>query len=77
MIREAELQHCPIIMKLLLRHIGWEKDAAVLDTFHQISPFQLWNQEGELISEKTFEGKIYVTDFFFTACPGIMSKNDR
>lgn len=45
-----------------------------LDTFHKISPFELINQDGETISEKTFEGKIYVTDFFFTTCPGICPK---
>lgn len=45
-----------------------------LDTFHRISPFSLTNQEGEVVTEKTFEGKIYVTDFFFTICPGICPK---
>ncbi|MEM9833206.1 MAG: SCO family protein [Bacteroidota bacterium] len=47
---------------------------AVLETFHQISPFKLVNQEGNTITEKTFEGKIYVADFFFTTCPGICPK---
>ena len=45
-----------------------------LNTFHRISPFNLLNQEGENVTEKTFEGKIYVTDFFFTICPGICPK---
>jgi protein SCO1/2 len=45
-----------------------------LDTFHRISPFQLINQEGETISEKTFKDKIYVADFFFTSCSGICPK---
>lgn len=45
-----------------------------LDDFHSISSFQLTNQEGETITEKTFEGKIYITDFFFTICPGICPK---
>ena len=45
-----------------------------LDTFHRISPFKLFNQEGETITEKTFEDKIYVVDFFFTTCPGICPK---
>lgn len=45
-----------------------------LDTFHTISPFALTNQHGDLISEKTFKGKIYVTNFFFTTCPGICPK---
>lgn len=49
-----------------------EDDA--LNNFHRISPFKLLNQNGEEITEKTFEGKIYVTDFFFTSCPGICPK---
>ena len=39
--------------------------------FHSISDFRLVNQLGDSISQKTFENKIYVTDFFFTICPGI------
>ena len=45
-----------------------------LDNFHKISPFKLFNQEGKIITEKTFQGKIYVCDFFFTLCPGICPK---
>lgn len=47
---------------------------------HTIPPFKLINQLGDTISEKTFEDKIYITDFFFTFCPGIcpkMTKNMR
>ena len=42
-----------------------------LDTFHRISPFTLINQENDTLTEEDFEGKIYVTDFFYTICPGI------
>ena len=49
-------------------------DDPALNDFHKISPFTLTNQEGETITEKTFEGKIYITDFFFTICPGICPK---
>ncbi len=51
-----------------------EGDKEGLRHFHQISPFTLINQEGDTISEKTFEDKIYVTDFFFATCPGICPK---
>ena len=49
-------------------------DDVALDTFHRISPFELTNQEGNIITEETFEGKIYVADFFFAICPGICPK---
>lgn len=42
-----------------------------LNTFHTIPNFSLTNQDGENISQQTFENKIYITDFFFTTCPGI------
>ena len=47
---------------------------AALDTFHQISPFSLLNQEGEVVTEENFADRIYVVDFFFTICPGICPK---
>lgn len=49
-----------------------------LKSFHKIPDFNLMNQNGDKISQKTFDRKIYVTDFFFTTCPGIcpmMTKN--
>lgn len=49
-----------------------------LKSFHKIPDFSLTNQNGDNITHKTFENKIYVTDFFFTTCPGIcpmMTKN--
>lgn len=51
-----------------------EENDPRLDTFHTVSPFSLINQEGEEVTERTFENKIYVTDFFFTTCPGICPK---
>ncbi len=46
-------------------------DSSALANFHRISDFELTNQEGETITAQTFADKIYVTDFFFTTCPGI------
>jgi protein SCO1/2 len=45
---------------------------------HKVSDFELLNQNGETITQKDYENKIYVTDFFFTRCPSIcpvMSNN--
>lgn len=41
---------------------------------HRISDFELVNQKGDTITQKNFEGKIYVADFFFTTCPSICPK---
>jgi protein SCO1/2 len=45
-----------------------------VDHNHRIQSFTLINQLGDTISEKNFEGKIYVADFFFTRCMGICPK---
>lgn len=39
--------------------------------YHKIAPFSLVNQNGDTITQKDYEGKIYVADFFFTTCPTI------
>jgi protein SCO1/2 len=39
--------------------------------YHTIADFSFINQNGELITQKNYEGKIYVADFFFTTCPTI------
>ena len=36
--------------------------------YHTIDDFSLVNQNGEQITEDSYEGKIYVADFFFTTC---------
>lgn len=38
---------------------------------HRIADFELYNQNGDTITEATFENKIYVADFFFTRCATI------
>lgn len=38
---------------------------------HKIGEFQFLNQNGETISHKDVEGKIYVAEYFFTTCPTI------
>ena len=35
---------------------------------HTVSDFELLNQNGKTITQKDYENKIYVTDFFFTQC---------
>jgi protein SCO1 len=41
---------------------------------HTISDFKFTNQNGKVITQKDYEGKIYVADFFFTTCPSICPK---
>ena len=38
---------------------------------HTVADFSLTNQNGNNITNKDYENKIYVVDFFFTSCPSI------
>jgi len=60
-------------------------DASLVDStiqqqkkYHKIADFKLVNQNGDTITQKDYEDKIYVADFFFTTCQSIcpiMTKN--
>lgn len=44
----------------------------VTDTLYQTIPsFRFLNQDSVVFTDKDLDGKIYVTDFFFTSCPSI------
>lgn len=36
--------------------------------YHTIAPFQFVNQDSAVVTNETFQDKIYVADFFFTTC---------
>lgn len=37
-------------------------------TYHTIQDFSFINQDSQIVTQKTFENSVYVTDFFFTTC---------
>jgi len=39
--------------------------------FNKVPDFEFINQEGNIITNKTFEGKVFVVEFFFSTCPTI------
>jgi protein SCO1/2 len=45
-----------------------------ISKYHSIADFSFTNQNGEIITQKDYEGKIYVADFFFTTCGSICPK---
>lgn len=44
---------------------------ADLVAFNKVPNFEFSNHNGVQISNKNFEGKVYVVEFFFTTCPSI------
>ena len=55
----------PELVDSTVQHIALE---------HTIGKFAFTNQNGQLISDKDYAGKIYVADFFFTTCQSICPK---
>lgn len=50
----------------------------VIDTIYpKIPSFQFLNQDSAMISDKDFDNKIYVANFFFTHCPSICPTMQR
>lgn len=51
------------------------KDGGQIDSqYYTVPPFSFVDQDSEQVTQATFDGKIYVTDFFFTTCPSICPK---
>lgn len=71
------------VLLLLVGAIGCEKKNEKLpilgrkeingtDTiFHKIADYKFVDQDSNYVTPATFDGKIYVSDFFFTSCPTI------
>jgi len=50
----------------------WYSDSELKSTqLHKIADFSFTDQNNEKVTNKDFEGKVYVSNFFFTTCPGI------
>ena len=49
-------------------------DSPNYKAIHTIPDFQFTNQDGELVTEKTVDAKIYVANFIFTSCGSICPK---
>ncbi|GAB3572077.1 SCO family protein [Hymenobacter daeguensis] len=57
------------------RDVRPRADGGPADTVYQTVPaYQLVDQAGQAVTNQTFAGRAYVTDFFFATCPGICPK---
>jgi protein SCO1 len=45
-----------------------------LPMLNRVQDFSFVDQDGDRITNKNVEGKVYVSEFFFTTCPGICPK---
>src|SRR5690349_11354208 len=51
-----------------------EVNASGDTAYFRIPDFKLVNQNGDTITQKNLDGKIYVANFFFASCPGVCPK---
>lgn len=50
----------------------------VVDTvYHTIPPFSFLNQDSVILTEKNYDNKIFIANFFFTHCPSICPTMQR
>ncbi len=64
-------ENVPTKLPVLGRHEYIDTENGTDTIFHTVEPFTFINQDSVLITNKTFDDKIYVSDFFFTSCPSI------
>ncbi|MCF6360035.1 MAG: SCO family protein [Cyclobacteriaceae bacterium] len=58
-------------LPMLGRHEFLDSDSGIDTVFHTVKDFSFIDQDSSLITNSDFDGKIYVSDFFFTSCPSI------
>jgi len=58
-------------LPILGRHEYIDTETGTDTIYHTVNNFAFYNQDSSLVTNTTFEGKIYVSDFFFTSCPSI------
>jgi protein SCO1 len=45
-----------------------------ISKYHKIADFSFTNQNGKIVTQKDYENKVFVADFFFTTCGSICPK---
>lgn len=58
-------------LPILGRHEYIETENGYDTTFHEVKQFSFVDQDSIIITNANYDGKIYVSDFFFTSCPSI------
>jgi protein SCO1/2 len=58
----------------LEKQVNEKGDTVAVEVPFVVPPFRFLNQDSVFITNKDFENKIYVVDFFFTKCPSICPK---
>lgn len=68
---ESEARSLPHFADESFTPLWYESHSDLPSGFHAIGSFSLVDHRGAVVTEATLRGKVYVANFFFTACPGI------
>lgn len=61
----------PILGRRVIENVNFDDGIKADTIFHTISDFHFTDQDGQIVTQETFQDKIYIADFFFTTCPTI------
>ncbi len=62
------------VVLTLIFYLAIAKSIRKNDTISVVQPFAFLNQDGQKVTDRDMEGKVYVAEFFFTTCTGICPK---
>ena len=60
-----------------IEKIATKNGAKSLLKFEKVPNFSFTNQDGKIITNKDYQNKVYVVEFFFTSCPSICPKMNK
>jgi len=69
-----EYSKLPFITDAELEPVWISPAEAAYKKIHTVGEFRFINQDSIIVTNRTFDGGIYITDFFFTTCPSICPK---
>ncbi len=71
------IQNGDVVKGSSLDNVSSKNKATDLFTVGVAPQFDLTDQNGKKITNKDYEGKVYVVEFFFTTCPSICPKMNK
>lgn len=68
---KSSSDNLPFFVSQDLTPVWIDKDSDEYGNIHKIANFSFIDQDSNTVTNKTFAGKIYIADFFFTSCLGL------
>ena len=62
---------CDLNQDQKLPYLGRKEINGTDTLYHTIADFRFVDQDSSFVTKETFDGQVYVADFFFTSCPTI------